>query len=97
MIAEALDAIAAAGMVVELNTAGWLRPCADAYPSLEILQACRTRGIDVTLSSDAHHPDFLTKDFERGAERLREAGFERIARFRNRERWFEPLPAAVGA
>lgn len=36
-ISEALDAIAAAGMVVELNTAGWLRPCADAYPSLEIL------------------------------------------------------------
>jgi len=31
-ITAALDAIAASGMAIELNTAGWDKPCRDAYP-----------------------------------------------------------------
>lgn len=94
-IADALDAIAAAGMVVELNTAGWHKPCNDAYPTLEIFQQCRARGIPVTLSADAHDPDHLLRDFDRGAERLAAAGYEEVARFKNRARRMEPLESAV--
>jgi len=95
-IADALDAIAAAGMVVELNTAGWHKPCEDAYPTVELLRACRARDIAATLSSDTHHsPEHLTRDFRRGAERLRAAGYEEVARFgRAGERWQEPLESA---
>lgn len=80
-INEALDAIAAHKLVVECNTAGFGKACADAYPSLEILKKCRQREIPVTLSSDAHVPEHLLFQFENGLARLKEAGFTSIARF----------------
>lgn len=96
-IGEALDAVAAAPNkpVVELNTAGWHKPCKDGYPTLEILRECFKRGIDVTISADAHHPDHLLRDFKKAAARLVEAGYTRVARFAGREKRFEPLESAV--
>jgi len=94
-IDAALDAIAESRMVVELNTSGFSRPCADAYPSLEILKRCRGRGIAITLSADGHIPGHLIYEFERGLARLHQAGFTSIARFREREKWFEPLGDAL--
>jgi histidinol-phosphatase (PHP family) len=91
LIDDALDAIAESGMAVELNTAGFGRPCADAYPSLDILRRCRSREIPVTLSSDGHSPGHVLFEFQRGLGRLHEAGFSSLARFRDREMWFEPL------
>jgi histidinol-phosphatase (PHP family) len=91
LVAAALDAIRAADLVVELNTAGWHVPCRDAYPSLELLLACRERGIPVTLSADAHHPNHLRRDFERGLERLRGAGYSQVARFAGRHCWSDPI------
>ena len=90
-IDAALDAIAGSGSVVELNTAGWHKPCRDAYPTSGLLARCRERDIGVTLSSDAHHPDDLVRDFERGAQRLRRVGYDRIARFAGGEISFKPL------
>lgn len=96
-IGEALDAIAAAPNkpVVELNTAGWHKPCADAYPSLEILRECFRRNVPVTISADAHQPEHLLRDFDRAAARLTEAGYDKIARFAGREKRFEALAEAV--
>jgi len=94
-IDAALDAIAESGLVVELNTAGWHKPCADAYPTPDILAACRARGIETTLSADAHHSEHLVRDFDRGAERLVEAGYNRVARFRERSRRFDSIDAAI--
>lgn len=91
VIEPALDAIAEHGLVVELNTAGWSKPCADAYPSLELLRACRERGIETMLAADAHKPDDLLRDFDRGLARLREAGYHRQARFTGRTRRLIPL------
>jgi histidinol-phosphatase (PHP family) len=91
----ALDAIAAHDLVVECNTAGFGKVCGDAYPSLDILRKCRQREIPVTLSSDGHIPEHILFEFEKGLARLQEAGFTTIARFRQRERWFEPLSAAL--
>jgi histidinol-phosphatase (PHP family) len=92
---EALDALAEAGTIVELNTAGWHKPCADGYPSIDILKACRARGIAVTISADAHEPDHLLRDFPRAAQRLQNAGYEHIARFAKRRLTFEPIEAAI--
>ena len=96
-IGEALDAIAAAPNkpVVELNTAGWHKPCADGYPTLEILRECRRREIPVTISADAHQSEHLLRDFDKAAARLAEAGYTHVARFAGRERRFEPLEDAV--
>ncbi|MCI0363903.1 MAG: histidinol-phosphatase HisJ family protein [Phycisphaerales bacterium] len=103
-VGDALDAIAAAqktatsgggNSIVELNTAGWHKPCNDAYPTLDILRECRRRNINVTLSADAHQPEHLLRDFLRGAERLGQAGYTHLARFHQRRVRFEPLTDAV--
>ncbi|NNK62279.1 MAG: histidinol phosphatase, partial [Gemmatimonadetes bacterium] len=91
LVAPTLDAIATAGLVVELNTAGWHKPIGDAYPDEHLLAECRRRDIPVTLSADAHRPEDLLRDFDRGAERLRAAGYGEIARFRERRVTFDPL------
>jgi histidinol-phosphatase (PHP family) len=92
---DALDAIAAAELVVEINTNGWHKPCQDAYPTLEILRKCRERDIPVTISADAHNPEYLVRDFAAAAERLKRAGYEKVARFADRAVTFEPVDAAV--
>ena len=94
-IDAALDAIAEAGLVVELNTAGWHKPCADAYPSTDIVGACFARNIPVTISADAHQGDHLLRDFENAARRLQDAGYDRVARFANREMRFEAISQAL--
>ncbi|MGI9013410.1 MAG: histidinol-phosphatase HisJ family protein [Phycisphaerales bacterium] len=95
VILPALDALAAAKVVVELNTSGWAKACEDAYPSEEILRACCERSIAVTLSADAHDPLHLLRDFGRGAERLQAAGYNRIARFMNRRIRFDVIDESV--
>jgi len=92
-IDAALEAIAGAGMAVELNTAGWNLPCADAYPSTDLLRACRVRSIPALVNSDAHDPAHLLRDFERGVARLREVGYEETVVFEGRRRRTVPLPA----
>jgi histidinol-phosphatase (PHP family) len=97
LIGEALDAIAEARMVVEINTNGWHCPCREAYPSAAILEQCRRRDIAVTLSADAHDPTHLLRDFPAAARMLRDAGYDQVARFADRQVRFEPLASAVPA
>ena len=91
LIRDALDAIKEADMVVELNTSGWNKDCRECYPSEALLRACFHRGIPVTVSSDAHRARFVCCNFSRAYELLARVGYREIARFRNRERFFEPL------
>jgi len=93
-VEAALDAIAAADLAVELNTSGWFAPCADAYPSADLVRACRARSIPMLLTADAHRPEHLVRAFDRGAERLREAGYEEIVVFEGRVRRTAPMPFA---
>lgn len=69
-IATALDAIADAGMTVELNTAGWGKPCREAYPSEAILREAINRGIPIVVSADAHRKADLTQYYDRAFELL---------------------------
>ena len=62
------DAIAASGKIVEVNTGaiarGWQE---DAYPSEEMRELLRKRGVRFILSSDAHAPETLDFAFDRFA------------------------------
>ena len=83
--AAALDAIAAAGITMEINVAGYRKPVAEAYPSPELLRAAFARGIPVTFGSDAHSPAQIGL-FRKEAEALaREAGYAECVYFRNRK------------
>lgn len=81
-----IEAIVDGGAAIELNTAGFHKPCAEQYPSAEFLKLAAEAGIPVTLSSDAHHPSEVARDFDKGLNLLKEAGFTRLCRFEKRER-----------
>jgi histidinol-phosphatase (PHP family) len=89
--APVVDAIAAAGVAVEVSTAGLRRPVRELYPHPDFLAACRERDVPVTLASDAHSPDVVGRDFGLAYELLRSAGYETITIFERREARQEPL------
>lgn len=91
IIRDALDAVKAADMVVELNTSGWAKDCRECYPSEAILRACFHREIPVTVSADAHRASFVCANFARAYDLLARVGYRELIRFRGRERFAEPL------
>jgi histidinol-phosphatase (PHP family) len=73
-VEEALQAIAASGQIVELNTAGWRKGLGEPYPSRSILSRCRDLGIPITVNSDAHTPADVAAGFEQARALLAEVG-----------------------
>jgi len=79
-----LDAIAAAGLLLELSTAGLRCPVAEPYPSLSLLTRARERGIRMTFGSDAHGPEHVGFALARAAQYARRAGYECWVRLSDR-------------
>ncbi len=78
-VSHTLDAIGKAGCIIEVNTRGlYQKKTNTVYPSPWILQQIYRRGIPVTLSSDAHHPDDLVNEFAHAAHILVEIGFQKL-------------------
>ena len=88
----AVEAIAACGAAIEINTAGWHKPCAEAYPAPEFLRLAASAGVPVVLSSDAHAPGEVARDFPRALDLAAAAGFSGTALFAGRTRRSEPQP-----
>lgn len=86
-----IDAIAAAGSVIELNTAGWHKPCAEAYPAPRFLELACSAGIGLVISSDAHAPAEVARDFPRAIELAKAAGYRETVLFNQRQRMAEVL------
>ncbi len=84
--ADALDAIASADMAIEINTAGWHKPCEEAYPSIRLLWEARRRDIPLLINADAHVPAHLTRDYGRAWDLAREAGYTELVRYEARRR-----------
>lgn len=89
--AAALDAIAAAGMAIEINTAGWHKPVREAYPSPHLLRAACRRGIPLMVNADAHRPEHLTRGLAEGRALARAAGYSEVVRYEARRRLTEAL------
>lgn len=87
----ALDAIAAADMAIEINTAGWSLPAREAYPSPSLLLRARARGIPLLINADAHQTAHLTRDFGRARDLARDAGYTELVRYESRRRHPYPL------
>lgn len=82
----AVEAIAEAGVAVELSTAGLRKPVGEMYPSRALLEMLVDAGCPIALSSDAHVPDQLGHEYERAVELLGEVGVSEICVFERRER-----------
>ena len=76
----ALDAIAAAGILVEINTAGLRYPAREPYPSAELLARARSRGIRITFGSDAHRPQDVAAGFDWGLALAKAVGYTAYVR-----------------
>jgi len=83
---DALRVVAAAGVAIEVSTAGLRKPCREIYPTKQFLQIARRLNIPVTLGSDAHIPSDTGADFAQAVTLLRECGYEEICRFTQRQR-----------
>jgi histidinol-phosphatase (PHP family) len=87
----AVEALAEAGVAVELSTAGWRKPADEQYPALPFLEMVVDAGCPIALSSDAHVPDQLGFAYERALELLERAGVGALAVFERRARRLEPI------
>lgn len=75
-----IEAMADTGGILEINTAGWGKPCAEQYPSREFLKLAKEADLPLVINSDAHTPGDIGKDFGRALTLARETGFTHLAR-----------------
>jgi histidinol-phosphatase (PHP family) len=80
----AVEAIAEAGCAIELCTAGWHKPCQEQYPAREFLALACTAGIPLLISSDAHAPEEVARDFDRATALVLEVGYKETLLFEKR-------------
>jgi histidinol-phosphatase (PHP family) len=88
---HAAASIAAAGVAIEISTAGLRKPVGELYPDRGLLDACRRHGVAITTASDAHEPRLVGEDIEQAVELARAAGYETVSVFEERVRRQEPL------
>jgi histidinol-phosphatase (PHP family) len=87
----AVEAIAEAGVAAEVSTAGLRKPVGEIYPAPELAAMLVEAGAVFALSSDAHTPGDIGRDYERAVEEMRGWGIDEIATFERRARTTEPL------
>lgn len=74
----AIDAIATAGSIMEINTAGWHKPCKEQYPNIQLVELARDAGVDLIISSDAHTPQQIARDFTQAIDIAKTAGYDQL-------------------
>jgi histidinol-phosphatase (PHP family) len=92
----AVEAIAEAGIAVEVSTAGLRKPVGELYPSVPFAEMCAEAGAVFALSSDAHLAEQVGYGYDRALELLAGLGVDEICVFEGRERRLAPLGPAVG-
>jgi histidinol-phosphatase (PHP family) len=88
-----VEAIAEAGIAVEVSTAGLRKPAGEIYPARAFLEMCVDGGVPVALSSDAHKPEDVGGDYDRALELLDQVGVRELSVFERRARRMEPIGA----
>lgn len=87
----AMEGIAESQIAVEVSTAGLRKPVGELYPAREFLEMCLEAGCPVALSSDAHVPGDVGRDYDRALALLDDVGVTELAVFERRERRMEPI------
>lgn len=87
----AVEAFAAAGVTVEISTAGLRKPVGEIYPAPAFIDMCLDAGLEFALSSDAHEPLHVGHGYEHALALLAEHGIKQLAVFSGRERSLEAI------
>jgi len=85
MATPALKAIKEAGMVLELNVAGYRKKVGEPYPSKELLQKAYALNIPITFSSDAHKPEQIAMYNAEIVTLARSVGYSEAFYFKERK------------
>ncbi len=83
---ETIRIIKEHNLVVELNTAGLDRPCAEFTPGVRLLEMCFEHQVPVTLSSDAHRFEQIARHYNEAIDLLLQIGYTEIVGFHHRVR-----------
>lgn len=94
--ARMAEAAARSGMAAEVNSNGWRKPAAEAYPAPALLARFHAAGVPVTTASDAHRGDRVGERRAEVAGLLADAGYQELAAYRGRERRAVPVAVQPG-
>jgi len=89
---ETLDAIEAAGVAIEVSTAGLRKDVMEIYPSRVFLEEAFRRKIPVLISSDSHAPREVGFEFSQALQLVKEVGYTKLTAFRHRRQ----VPISIG-
>jgi histidinol-phosphatase (PHP family) len=83
---NALKAIRASNMVLEVNAAGLRKPIGEIYPSRQLLEEAYALDIPITFSSDAHAVDQIGFGYDVTTSLAKEVGYTKAVTFQGRDR-----------
>ena len=83
---NAIKAIKQADMTIELNSAGYRKPCKEAYPSADLMELIAQNNITITFGSDAHKPEQVGYKSKQIEELAKSYGYKKCSYFVNREK-----------
>lgn len=75
LMAEAANA---GGRMIELNTSGSYYKCKEMFPAIDLLKEFYKAEVPATVGTDAHVPENVTRDIEKGYEKLYKAGYRHL-------------------
>ncbi len=90
------EAASACGLAAELNSSGWRRPCAEAYPAPDLLSRFRRHGVPITTASDGHRLADVSWRISDVTAMAMRAGYRELSVFRGRRRAPWPIAPAAG-
>lgn len=76
LYARMAEAARAGGRMVEVNTAGAVKRCAEMYPTLKLLSAFCRAGVPCTVGTDAHKPADVAFGIREAYELMARAGYD---------------------
>lgn len=89
VVREIFKTVIERGKGIEINTSGLRQKYGDTFPSLEYIKLYHELGGEIlTIGSDSHTTADLAKGVSEGIEIAKQAGFRRIAYFKERKPYF---------
>lgn len=85
---NAMQAIKASNMVLEINSAGLRKPIGEQYPSMQLLQMAYEMDIPITFSSDAHSIEQVGFEYETVVFIAKQIGYTQCVTFESRDKNF---------
>jgi histidinol-phosphatase (PHP family) len=75
---EVLEAMRSAGVAMDVNARGLLKPCNRIYPDDWILAEAKRMGVPVTLGDDSHAPSDVGLNLDVAVEAIARAGYTNV-------------------